>query len=56
MISSRTIDTHVSRVRTKLWLTEENGWLCLPYMHAATGSSDWKRDLGAFGSRIETMG
>ena len=34
MIGSRTIDTHVSRVRTKLWLTEENGWrLSAVYAH-----------------------
>ena len=34
MIGSRTIDTHVSRVRTRLWLTEENGWrLSAVYAH-----------------------
>jgi two-component system response regulator RegX3 len=26
-VASRTLDTHVSRVRTKLWLTQENNWL-----------------------------
>jgi DNA-binding response OmpR family regulator len=26
LLRSRTLDTHVSRVRTKLWLTEANGW------------------------------
>jgi two-component system response regulator RegX3 len=25
-LTSRTLDTHVSRVRTKLWLTQENNW------------------------------
>jgi two-component system, OmpR family, response regulator RegX3 len=25
-VTSRTLDTHVSRVRTKLWLTQENNW------------------------------
>jgi len=25
-LTSRTLDTHVSRVRTKLWLTQDNNW------------------------------
>jgi DNA-binding response OmpR family regulator len=33
-LSSRTLDTHVSRVRAKLWLTEANGWhLAAVYGH-----------------------
>jgi DNA-binding response OmpR family regulator len=27
LVGSRTVDTHISRVRTKLCLTESNGWL-----------------------------
>jgi DNA-binding response OmpR family regulator len=26
VLTSRTLDTHISRIRNKLWLTEENGW------------------------------
>ena len=33
-LTSRTLDTHVSRVRSKLWLTEANGWhLAAVYGH-----------------------
>jgi two-component system response regulator RegX3 len=33
-LTSRTLDTHVSRIRTKLWLTEANNWhLAAVYGH-----------------------